>query len=65
MLNGLWFGFFGVATVSALSHWQVGGDPTVFAEMIESLFAMTKLSVDVMVILFGTLTLWLGFLRIA
>lgn len=33
--------------------------------MVESLFAMAKLSVDVMVLLFGTLTLWLGFLRIA
>jgi spore maturation protein SpmA len=33
--------------------------------MVESLFAMAKLSVDVMILLFGTLTLWLGFLRIA
>jgi spore maturation protein SpmA len=64
MLNGLWLGFFLVATVSALSRWLLG-DPTVFAAMVESLFAMAKLSVEVMVILFGTLTLWLGFLRIA
>ena len=33
--------------------------------MVESLFTMAKLSVEVMVLLFGTLTLWLGFLRIA
>ena len=33
--------------------------------MVESMFAMAKLSVEVMVLLFGTLTLWLGFLRIA
>jgi spore maturation protein SpmA len=33
--------------------------------MVESLFAMAKLSVEVMVLLFGTLTLWLGLLRIA
>jgi spore maturation protein SpmA len=33
--------------------------------MVESLFSMAKLSVDVMILLFGTLTLWLGFLRIA
>ncbi|HLD64728.1 MAG TPA: nucleoside recognition domain-containing protein, partial [Pseudomonas sp.] len=37
----------------------------VFAAMVESLFAMAKLSVDVMLLLFGTLTLWLGLLRIA
>jgi spore maturation protein SpmA len=65
MLNGLWLSFFVVATVAALSRWLLGDDPTVFAAMVESLFAMAKLSVEVMVLLFGTLTLWLGFLRIA
>ncbi|MDU4250026.1 MULTISPECIES: nucleoside recognition domain-containing protein [Pseudomonas] len=65
MLNGLWLGFFIVAAVTALSRWLLGGEATVFAAMVESLFAMAKLSVEVMVLLFGTLTLWLGFLRIA
>jgi spore maturation protein SpmA len=64
MLNGLWLSFFLVAAVAALVRW-IGGDPGVWAAMVESLFAMAKLSVDVMVLLFGTLTLWLGFLRIA
>ncbi len=65
MLNGLWLAFFLVAAVSALARWLVGGDATVFAAVVESLFAMAKLSVEVMVLLFGTLTLWLGLLRIA
>ena len=65
MLNGLWLGFFLVAAVSAFSRWLAGGDASVFAAMVESLFGMAKLSVEVMVLLFGTLTLWLGFLRIA
>ena len=65
MLNGLWLGFFLVAAVTALSRWLLGGQADVFAAMVESLFAMAKLSVEVMVLLFGTLTLWLGFLRIA
>ncbi len=65
MLNGLWLSFFMVAAVTALSRWLLGGEATVFAAMVESLFAMAKLSVEVMVLLFGTLTLWLGFLRIA
>ena len=54
-----------VATASALWRLLVIGDASVFAAMVESLFAMAKLSVDVMILLFGTLTLWLGFLRIA
>ncbi|RMT63238.1 hypothetical protein ALP43_04676, partial [Pseudomonas azotoformans] len=65
MLNGLWLGFFVVAMVSALAQWLVGGNAGIFAAMVESIFAMAKLSVEVMVLLFGTLTLWLGFLRIA
>ena len=54
-----------MATASALWRLLVLGDASVFAAMVESLFAMAKLSVDVMILLFGTLTLWLGFLRIA
>lgn len=65
MLNGLWLGFFIVAAISALGQWLVAGNAGVFAAMVESLFAMAKLSVEVMVLLFGTLTLWLGILRIA
>lgn len=65
VLNGLWLGFFLTAAVAALARWLLGGDATVFATVVESLFAMARLSVEVMVLLFGTLTLWLGFLRIA
>ena len=64
MLNGLWLSFFLVATVAAVVSWW-GGDPNVWAAMVESLFTMAKLAVDIMLLLFGTLTLWLGFLKIA
>ncbi|MBN2692254.1 MAG: spore maturation protein [Burkholderiaceae bacterium] len=64
MLNRLWLGFFLVAAVAALARWLLG-DAAVFAAITDSLFAMAKLSVEVMVLLFGTLTLWLGLLRIA
>lgn len=65
MLNALWLGFFLVAAVAALAQWLVGGQADVFSAMVQALFTMAKLSVEVMVLLFGTLTLWLGFLRIA
>lgn len=64
MLNTLWLSFFIVAAVAGLTQW-LQGDATVWAAMVESLFSMAKLSVEVMILLFGTLTLWLGFLRIA
>lgn len=65
MLNRLWLGFFVVATLAALARWVGAGDAGVFAAMIAALFDMARLSVEVMILLFGTLTLWLGFLRIA
>jgi spore maturation protein SpmA len=65
MLNKLWLGFFLSASVAALARWLLGGDETVFAAMVASLFDMARLSVEVMVLLFGTLSLWLGFLQIA
>ena len=65
MLNALWLGFFVIAALAALVQWLVGGNAQIFAAMVEALFGMAKLSVEVMVLLFGTLTLWLGFLRIA
>jgi len=65
LLNTLWLGFFVTAALAALAQWLVGGNAQIFAAMVEALFAMAKLSVEVMVLLFGTLTLWLGFLRIA
>ncbi len=65
MLNILWLAFFLIAAGAALFRWLVLGDPDVFALMVRGLFDMARLSVEVMVLLFGTLTLWLGFLRIA
>lgn len=65
MLNRLWLGFFLVAAAAAFGQWLVGGHAEVFAAMVASLFDMARLSVEVMLVLFGTLALWLGFLRIA
>ena len=65
MLNRLWLGFFLTAALAALARWTLAGDAAVFGAVVDSLFAMAKLSVEVMVLLFGTLTLWLGLLRIA
>jgi spore maturation protein SpmA len=65
MLSRLWFGFFLVAALAAVARWLIGGEADVFAAVVAALFEMAKLAVEVMVLLFGTLTLWLGFLRIA
>ncbi len=65
MLNALWLAFFVVSVLAATFQWLVLHDSDVFSRVVAALFEMAGLSVDVMVLLFGTLTLWLGFLRIA
>ncbi|WP_311065215.1 nucleoside recognition domain-containing protein [Halomonas sp. DWK9] len=65
MLNGIWLSFFIAAFAASLWQWVVGGDSEVFARLVQSLFDMAKVSVDIILVLLGTMTLWLGFLSIA
>ena len=65
MLNTLWLLFFVLAAGSSLYQWLVVGNAQIFAEMVQALFEMADLSVHIMIVLFGTLSLWLGFLQIA
>ncbi|MGE6605759.1 nucleoside recognition domain-containing protein [Halomonas sp. NPDC076908] len=65
MLNGIWLSFFIAAFVASLWQWLVGGDSEVFARLVQSLFDMARVSVDIILVLLGTMTLWLGFLSIA
>lgn len=65
MLNTLWLAFFVVSALAAVFQWLVLHDADVFSRMVAALFEMAGLSVEIMILLFGTLTLWMGFLRIA
>lgn len=65
MLNTLWLLFFLFAALSGAYHWFFLDQPEIFGAMVQSLFTMAELSVQIMIVLFGTLTLWMGFLRIA
>jgi spore maturation protein SpmA len=65
MLNGIWLSFFLAAFAAALWQWLGAGDPEVFARLVAALFDMAELSVEIVLVLAGTMTLWLGFLAIA
>lgn len=65
MLNTLWLAFFLIAALAAGIRWLAYGDAEVFSALVKSLFSMAETSVSIMIVLFGTLTLWMGFLRIA
>lgn len=65
MLNAIWLGFFLIAFASALWQWLGLGDAEVFSRLVAALFDMARLSVEIVLVLVGTMTLWLGFLAIA
>lgn len=65
MLNTLWLLFFVLAAISGFYQWLVLDNAQIFSQMVQSLFEMAELSVQIMIVLFGTLSLWLGFLKIA
>ncbi|MFL1453337.1 nucleoside recognition domain-containing protein [Marinobacter sp. GN3S48] len=65
MLNGIWLSFFITAFVAALWQWLGVGDSEVFSRLVAALFDMAELSVEIVLVLAGTMTLWLGFLAIA
>lgn len=65
MLNGIWLGFFLAAFAAALWHWLGMGDTEVFSRLVAAMFDMAELSVEIILVLVGTMTLWLGFLAIA
>src|SRR5690606_41513153 len=65
MLNGIWLSFFLAAFVAALWQWLGLGDAEVFTRLVAALFDMARLSVEIVLVLVGTMTLWLGFLAVA
>jgi spore maturation protein SpmA len=65
MLNRLWLTFFLVAFAASLWQWLGVGDSEVFSRVVAALFDMAKLSVEIVFLLVGTLTLWLGLLAVA
>jgi len=65
MLNRLWLSFFLVAFAASLWQWLGLGDGEVFSRLVAALFDMAKLSVEIVLLLVGTLTLWLGLLAVA
>ncbi|SDT07046.1 Spore maturation protein SpmA [Halopseudomonas litoralis] len=65
MLNGIWLSFFLAAFSAALWQWLGVGDSDVFSRLVAAMFDMARLSVEIILVLVGTMTLWLGFLAIA
>lgn len=65
MLNLIWLFFFFFAALATVYQWLVLGNQDIFTQVIQSLFDMSKLTVEIAIGLVGALSLWLGIFKIA
>ncbi len=64
MLNIIWISFFLIAFLTALFKLLILGDQQVFAQVVESLFKLSKSAFEISLGLTGILALWLGIMKI-
>ena len=64
VLNYIWIAFFLIAFVVATGRLLIGGDTTVFTNIINSSFEAAKTGFEISIGLTGILSLWLGIMKI-
>src|SRR5438132_13407775 len=65
MLTIIWFGFFLISFISACVLYFFYGESTIFSQMVQSLFASSAQSVEIILGLIGAMCFWLGIFEIA
>ena len=65
MLNLIWLSFFFLAAVASVYQWLWLGNNAIFSQIIQAIFDMSKITVDIAFGLVGALAFWLGMFRIA
>lgn len=65
MLNKIWLSFFLIAFISACYQFLFAGHTEVFSLLIESIFNMSKITVEISIGLIGIMCFWLGIMKIA
>ncbi|ASP49586.1 nucleoside recognition domain-containing protein [Cognaticolwellia beringensis] len=65
MLNRIWSGFFFVAFISAMVQWLVFDQILIFEEIVNAIFDMSRVTVEIAIGLIGILSFWLGMMKIA
>ncbi len=64
VLNVVWLGLFFLGAMLGTWRWFTGEDPKVFATMAQATFDSSKLGFEMALGLTGTLTLWLGLMKV-
>lgn len=64
VLNWIWIGLLGVASLMALGKTLFSGDLSIWSEIINSSFSQAAFAFEISLGLTGVLTLWLGIMKI-
>lgn len=65
MLNKIWLSFFVIAFACAFFQWLALDNHLIFEQIINAIFDMSKVTVDIAIGLIGILSFWLGMMKIA
>ncbi|WP_286268790.1 nucleoside recognition domain-containing protein [Thalassotalea hakodatensis] len=65
MLNNIWISFFVIAFASACYQWLFLDNAAVFAQVMDAVFNMSSVTVEIAIGLIGVLSFWLGAMKIA
>ncbi|MDO6426922.1 nucleoside recognition domain-containing protein [Thalassotalea sp. 1_MG-2023] len=65
MLNNIWISFFVIAFASACYQWLFLDNAAVFAQIMDAVFNMSSVTVEIAIGLIGVLSFWLGAMKIA
>lgn len=65
MLNRIWSGFFFIAFISSIVQWLVFDQVLIFEEIVNAIFDMSQVTVEIAIGLIGILSFWLGMMKIA
>jgi spore maturation protein SpmA len=65
LLNRIWSGFFFIAFISSVVQWLVFDQILIFEEIVNAIFDMSRVTVEIAIGLIGILSFWLGMMKIA
>jgi len=64
-MNKLWGSLFAVSFLAAIFQWLWLDNPAIFGQMMNAIFDMARLSIEIALGLVGLLCFWMGILRLA
>lgn len=65
MLNRIWLAFFFISAFCSFYQWLILGNQAIFTDLVNAMFSMAKVTVELAFGLVGALSLWLGIFKIA